>query len=171
MINSYDDLIYYLAEDKRMLNIIRKKPRLIGDEVWRFQISLRKVEYYLNCSSTIFDKFLLRLWQYKKYRLMIQLGFSIPNNVFGPGLSISHPGTIVVNSKAKIGANCRIHNCVVIGRAPTIGDNCYIGPGAKIFGKINIPNNVKIGANCIVNKSVEHEGSTVVGIPFKELLV
>ena len=80
--------------------------------------------------------------------------------MFGPGLSIAHAGTIVVNSNAKIGANCRIHVCVNIGadvtdgsKAPIIGDNCYIGPGAKLFGSIILGNNVGIGANAVVNKS------------------
>lgn len=42
-------------------------------------------------------------------------GFSIPVNSFGPGLSIAHGGTIVVNNTARIGKNCRIHEGVTIG--------------------------------------------------------
>ena len=34
--------------------------------------------------------------------------------------------------------------------APTIGDNVYIGAGAKIIGGIKIGNNVRIGANAVV---------------------
>jgi len=30
----------------------------------------------------------------------------------------------------------------------------YIAPGAKLFGKIHIGNNVKIGANAVVHKDV-----------------
>lgn len=48
MIKSKEDLIRYLDCDKRACNITRKKPRLFGDEVWRFQIALRKLEYYTN---------------------------------------------------------------------------------------------------------------------------
>jgi serine O-acetyltransferase len=163
------DLKYYLSQDKIALKIERKYPRLIGDEVWKFQIYLRKVEYYTNCKIPFVGRLLLHFFRLEKYRLGLKLGFSIPNNIFGPGLSISHAGTIVVNSKAKIGANCRIHNCVVIGRSPIIGDNCYIGPGVKIFGQISIANNVKIGANCVVNKNINKDGVTVAGIPFKEI--
>ena len=36
------------------------------------------------------------------------------------------------------------------GGAPQIGDNCYIGAGAKIIGNIKIGNNVRIGAGCVV---------------------
>lgn len=85
-------------------------------------------------------------------------------------MSIAHYGSIVVNSTAQIGNNCRIHSCVNIGvqkdgsRAPIIGDNCYIGPGAKIFGDIVIGNNTTIGANAVVCKSFEGNG-TLVGVP------
>ncbi|MDA8136956.1 MAG: hypothetical protein M0T82_20250 [Desulfobacteraceae bacterium] len=41
-----------------------------------------------------------------------------------------------------------------IGEGFYIGNNVYIGPGAKIFGKITIGNNVKIGANAVVYKDV-----------------
>jgi acetyltransferase-like isoleucine patch superfamily enzyme len=35
---------------------------------------------------------------------------------------------------------------------PIIGDNVYIGSGAKIFGAIRIGDNSAIGANCVVTK-------------------
>ena len=57
------------------------------------------------------------------------------SNTVGPGLAIAHAGTIVINSKAKIGSNWRLHVCVNIGAdirdgnlAPKIGNNCYITP-------------------------------------------
>ena len=106
--------------------------------VWEFTKLLRGVEYYQNCKQGSLAKvryaFLLR----KFYREQIALGFTIFPNCFGEGLSISHPGTIVVNPNAKIGSYCRIHPCVVIGtqagysdRAPTIGNNVYIGLAQK----------------------------------------
>jgi serine O-acetyltransferase len=107
-------------------------------------------------------------------RISIKLGISISPNTFGPGLSIAHRGTIVVNGGAKIGANCRIHVGVNIGTeagkadaAPTIGDNCYIGPGAKIFGPIVIGPNSVIGANAVVNKSFSEGNQTLGGVPAK----
>jgi serine O-acetyltransferase len=51
---------------------------------------------------------------------------------------------------------------------PTIGDNVYIGPGAKIFGKITIGNNVAIGANAVVNSDVPSI-CTFGGIPAKKI--
>ena len=89
-------------------------------------------------------------------------------------MAIAHAGTIVVNSHAKVGANCRIHVCVNIGAdisdgtaAPHIGDNVYIGPGAKIFSGIIIGDNVAIGANSVVNKSFKDGNCTIAGVPAK----
>lgn len=69
-----------------------------------------------------------------------RLGFLIPLNVFGSGLCVTHVGPIVVGPHAHIGRNCRIHVGVNIGtragvpdEAPTIGNDVYICPGAKLF--------------------------------------
>ena len=107
-------------------------------------------------------------------RICDKYGWTIPINVFGPGLSIVHTGTIVVNGSARIGANCRIHVCTNIGQAPIngisgapiLGDNVYIGPGAKLFGPITIGNNVVIGANSVVNRSFG-DSCTIAGVPAK----
>jgi len=47
---------------------------------------------------------------------------------------------------------------------PKIGDNVYIGPGVKMFGKIDVGDNAAIGANCVVTKDVPDYG-VMVGIP------
>ena len=51
---------------------------------------------------------------------------------------------------------------------PVIGNNCYIGPGAKLFGGIIIGDNVSIGVNAVVNRYISSE-STAVGVPGKIL--
>jgi len=51
---------------------------------------------------------------------------------------------------------------------PKIGDNVYIGSGAKILGNITIGSNVKIGANAVVLNDVP-DGASVVGIPGRVL--
>lgn len=61
---------------------------------------------------------------------------------------------IVISHNVAIGRNCTIYHQVTIreGRdgAPRIGNDVWIGPGAKIFGNICIGNNVRIGANCVI---------------------
>ena len=51
-----------------------------------------------------------------------------------------------------------------MSEVPTIGDFCFIGPGAKLFGKCNIGNNVRIGANAVITKDVPNN-CTAYGIP------
>ena len=48
MIRTKEDLRLYLQKDKEALEITRRHPRIIGDEIWKFQIALRKHEYYKN---------------------------------------------------------------------------------------------------------------------------
>src|SRR3990172_7615866 len=160
MILSKDDYVNYLEADSIVLG--RKKETLLEkllrsiapDYIWTFQRVLRKLEYHKNNKhSGYYHKFAYLYLKDRYRRLSVKLGFTIPENVFGPGLAIAHYGTIVVNEHAKVGANCRIHVCTNIGasggtiKAPVIGDNVYIAPGAKIFGDIRIPNNTAIGAN------------------------
>jgi len=94
-----------------------------------------------------------------------------PPNVFGSGLYIPHFGSIVVSPGARIGRNCILHANVVIGQhggeSPMIGDNVFIGPGAKIFGSVKIADNVWIGANAVVTKDVGEANAVVAGIPAK----
>ncbi|MGB9940016.1 serine O-acetyltransferase [Methanosarcina sp.] len=176
MIKSKQDYKYYLEADRIALGKKRKKPMLFFDEVWVFQRLLRKVEYYKNCKNSRFYRPYYYYLYLKFHLLSLFLGFHIKPNVFGPGLSISHPGTIVVNGHARIGANCRIHVCTVIGTkagyedvTPKIGNNVYIGPGAKIFGDIEIADGIVIGANSVVTKSFTEPNIRIAGAPAKKI--
>ncbi len=171
MIKNKADLKFYLEEDRKALGIKQIKPPLLGAEIWKFQRSLRKLEYYTNIQGGISKKFKKTFWNVINHYQGLRLGFTIPPNCFGPGLNIHHYGYIVVNANARIGANCNIQQGVNIGQnhdeteVPTIGDNVYIGPGAKIFGKITIANGIAIGANSVVNKSFFDENVSIAGIP------
>ncbi|HEY0976835.1 MAG TPA: serine acetyltransferase, partial [Flavobacteriales bacterium] len=131
-----------------------------------------------NCKKdhNIFWRAVHKFYSLRYHEQGVRCGFDIPPNVFGPGLSIAHRGTIVVHPAARIGANCRIHVDVVIGtrpgpedRVPTLGDNCYIGPGAKIFGDVVIGNNTAIGANSVVNRSFPQGSMTIAGAPARQI--
>lgn len=175
MIKSKLDYKYYLYCDKIALGKEYKFPKFIGDEIWQFERLMRKTEYYKNCHKSIFGKIYAMWLQFRYYKKRLRLGFSIPLNVFGPGLSIAHYGTIVINGNARVGKNCRIQECTTIGatngslEAPILGDNIFIGSGARIIGNINIANDIAIGANAMVNKSFEESGITIAGIPAKKI--
>jgi serine O-acetyltransferase len=76
----------------------------------------------------------------------------------GPGLYIGHFGGITVSGSAVIGSNCNLSQNITVGLSgdgvPVIGDDVYIAPGARIFGRIRIGNNVKIGANAVIHKDI-----------------
>jgi serine O-acetyltransferase len=169
LIQNKKDYLDFRKADRISMGVSNRKISRFANSVYIFEVRLRKLEFAINCSNNpvrkTFRRFLYR-------RSSIQLGYSISPNTFGPGLSIAHRGTIVVNGGSRIGANCRIHAGVNIGTAagkessaPRIGDNCYIGPGAKIFGPITIGPGSVIGANAVVNKSFTAGNQTIAGVP------
>lgn len=97
-----------------------------------------------------------------------------PQAEIGRGLYIGHSGGIHIGQYAVLGENCNISQEVTIGVAgrgslrgtPHIGDRCYIGAGAKLFGSITIGCDVAVGANAVVTKSVP-DRAVVGGIPAK----
>lgn len=95
MILSKSDLQRYLELDRRALGIRRaKRPPLTGYRVWKFQVALRKHEYYANTGRSLFGRIMKKFWGAVHEIYGVRLGFSIPINVFGPGLRINHYGLI-----------------------------------------------------------------------------
>lgn len=78
---------------------------------------------------------------------------------------------VVIGKTTIIRDNVLLYHGVTLGgvenkrtkRHPTINSNVIIGCGSKILGDIVIGDNVKIGANSVVLKSVESD-KTIVGI-------
>jgi serine O-acetyltransferase len=176
MITSKKEYLFYLEADRIALGKEKKKPPIIGQEIWKFERLLRKVEYYHNCKNHFPWNLYLFYLEGKLHFYGIFLGFELFLNTFGPGLSIAHYGTIIVNPHAKIGENCRLHTGVYIAsqvgnffKAPQIGNNVYIGPGAKVFGDIVIADDIAIGANAVVNKSFTERAITIAGAPAKKI--
>lgn len=109
--------------------------------------------------------------QHYEYKYGISISYQTK---IGSGFYIGHFGGIVVNQHSVIGKNCNISHQVTLGKAnrgakkgyPVIGDNVYIGPGAKVVGRVRVGNNVAIGANCVITKDMP-DNSVVVGIPGK----
>ena len=160
MIRSHEDFLACREADRIALRR-EFSSQMMFDEVWRFQRLLRRVEYHLNCHKNkgLFGKLRYKYWSIRFHKQSVRCGFDIPPNVFGPGLSIAHRGTIVVHPDAPGPRDL----------VPTIGDNCYIGPGAKLFGDIVIGNNTAIGANSVVNHSFPEGNMTIAGAPARKV--
>ena len=75
----------------------------------------------------------------------------------GEGTVFGYKGIgCVIGKKVSVGRNCMISQNVTIGGRgghedmPCIGDNCYIGAGAKVLGPIVIGDNAAIGAGAVM---------------------
>lgn len=108
---------------------------------------MRLSEYYYGMGKKILGK----ICEKKMKHICTKLGMILSVGVFGPGLRIAHPFGVIVAKKARVVANCFLHQGVTIGLneneegAPVIGDNFVAGAGAKIIGSVTIANNVCVG--------------------------
>ena len=95
-----------------------------------------------------------------------------PGAKIGTGFFIDHGMGVVIGETTEIGDYVTLFQGVTLGgtgkergkRHPTLGNHVVVGAGAKILGGIRIGDNVKIGANSVVLKSVP-ANSTVIGVP------
>jgi serine O-acetyltransferase len=133
---------------------------------WARQVRLPLIGFLLRASAFAMFKF-----------CEATTGISIPVGAqIGRGLYVGHFGGIVLSDHVVIGENCSIGPGVVIGTrglgdtgVPVIGNNVYIGVGAKVLGGVTIGNGAKIGANAVVLSDIP-EGATAVGVPATPML-
>lgn len=95
-----------------------------------------------------------------------------PAAQIGEGFFIDHGAGVVIGETAVVGKNVTLYQGVTLGgtgnekshkRHPTLGDNVFVGSGAKILGPITVGSNSRIGANSAVLKNVP-ENATVTGM-------
>jgi serine O-acetyltransferase len=162
--------LYRITGDIRFTVLLR---HILLDESYKYVFWMRTCRY--TRAGPLHKYMVYPIAKLMLYHLTYKLGISIsPSTEIGSGFYIGHFGGIVINNKSVIGKNCNISQGVTLGQAnrgknkgyPTLGDNIYIGPGAKIVGAVTIGNNVAIGANCVVTKDIP-DNSVVVGIPGK----
>lgn len=124
MIQSKADYLRYLEADRLALG--RKHQYgardYFYDPVWTFERVLRRFEYEVNCRRGVIGKLTRIYWRLRLEHWGRVCGFTIGANVFGPGLSIAHRGTIVCHNHLRVGRNCRIHTSVNIGEGRGAND-------------------------------------------------
>lgn len=176
MIETKHELKEYLRQDAAASYRSDIHAHGLRDDIWKWQRAMRYSEYYANRAKLhpLFRPAAI-LCRVRFARLSIRLGFSTPYQNIGKGFSVAHYGLLVIHGNAVIGDNCRIQEGVCIGstngssRAPRIGNNVFIGSGAKIIGDIEIADDVAIGAGAVVVKSIKEPGTTWGGVPAKKL--
>ena len=111
------------------------------------------------------------------HRIFRENGANIPIETEFEGYPVfpHGPSGVYISQGAKIGKNCVIFQQVTIGSnmlkdskgfgAPVIGNDVYIGAGARIIGNVRIGNQCRIGANCVVTKDVPDRATVVLAKP------
>jgi serine O-acetyltransferase len=161
--------------------------RIIEDvrSVFARDPAARNVFEILTCYSGVQAVILYRLthflWRYKLRwlaRFISTLarwitGIEIhPGAIIGRRFFIDHGMGVVIGETAIIGDDCMLYHGVTLGgttwdkvkRHPTLKNGVVIGAGAKILGPITLGNNVRVGSNSVVVRSID-DNETVVGIP------
>lgn len=104
-------------------------------------------------------------------------GIELPFTVkLGRRVVVEHQGDIVVHGYCSIGDDSIIRQGVTLGNrymdrpleSPQLGRRVNVGAGAKLFGAIQVGDDVNIGANAVVLTDVP-QGATAVGIPARIL--
>jgi serine O-acetyltransferase len=97
-----------------------------------------------------------------------------PAATIGRGLFIDHGMGLVIGETSEVGDFVTLHQGVTLGgtgkekgkRHPTLGNNVYVGVGAKILGAVTIGDSARIGAGAVVLNDVPPH-ATAVGVPAK----
>lgn len=110
---------------------------------------------------------------YEMWIYLVHNSFIPAECQIGEGTTFGYKGIgVVIHKRAKIGKNCLIAQGVTVGGrsghydVPVIGDNCYIGAGAKVLGPITVGDNVTVGANAVLLKDAP-ANSVWGGVPAK----
>ena len=136
---------------------------------------------YSGVQAVLFYRLTHFLWRYRLYWLARFIstfarwvtGIEIhPGAVIGRRFFIDHGMGVVIGETAIIGDDCMLYHGVTLGgttwdkvkRHPTLNTGVVIGAGAKILGPIILGENVRVGSNSVVVRSMD-DNETVVGIP------
>jgi serine O-acetyltransferase len=112
----------------------------------------------------------LRFYGINLFFILITSGIRLYRETkIGNDLHLIHSGNIQVHPDTIIGDRCGIQQDVTIGinvgpGAPVIGNDVFIGAGAKILGKIKIGDGATVAANSLVISDVPPR-STAIGVP------
>lgn len=165
-------MLKYIKEQIR--TVMEKDPSISNPFEVLLCPSFKALIYYKISHYFYVHKHLL-LARYISEKAKRKTGIEIhPGATIGKRLFIDHGTGVVIGETAIVGNDVTLFHGVTLGgtgkekgkRHPTIGNNVFIGSGAKILGNIIIGNNVKIGANAIILKDVP-SNVTIVGVPGK----
>lgn len=152
-----------------------------GDSGWQNKPWLKQFSTLFRTQAGFRATVLYRLshWTHRRHVRVLPLLLShinitlhgldvAPHVPVGARLYVPHPVGTVVNA-SRVGDGVTLVSGVTIGMRneasfPTIGDNVYIGAGARVLGEISVGDDVLIGANAVVIRDCP-EGTVATGVP------
>jgi serine O-acetyltransferase len=152
-----------LREDTRRLREIKTKEfpwyvieSLLFENGYQAVVLHRMAHWFKSRGVPVLGPLIAR---FNQFLTGVEIG---PGALIGPGLRISHGNGIVIGGYARIGRGALLLHQVTIGspnpnrveKMPVIGDNVFIGAGAKVIGEISIGDDVFIGVNAIVAQDI-----------------
>ena len=160
---------------KEQIKTVMKKDPSISKSFAVLLCPSFKALIYYKISHYFYERKHLILARYISEKAKRKTGIEIhPGATIGKRLFIDHGTGVVIGETAIVGNDVTLFHGVTLGgtgkekgkRHPTIGNNVFIGSGAKVLGNIVVGNNVKIGANAVILKDVP-SNVTIVGVPGK----
>ena len=160
---------------KEQIELIKSRDPSINNSLEAMLCPTFKALLYYKISHYFYIKKHFLIARYISEKAKRKTGIEIhPGATIGKGLFIDHGTGVVIGETTIIGNNVTLFHGVTLGgtgkekgkRHPTIGNNVFIGSGAKILGNIIVGDNVKIGANAVILKNVP-SNVTIVGVPGK----
>lgn len=160
---------------KELIQAIKEKDPAIANTLEVFLYPCFKAQLYYKISHYLYKRKHFLLARYISEKAKRKTGIEIhPGAKIGKGLFIDHGTGVVIGETAIIGDNVTMFHGATLGgtgkekgkRHPTVGNNVFIGSGAKVLGNITIGDYVKIGANAVILKDVP-PNVTIVGVPGK----
>lgn len=157
--------------------VANREPRNIAG--FRVLLVYRFGQWRMTIKPRIIRAPLSYIYKLMEKHVRFKYGIELPYTVeIKESITFEHQHGIVIHGETKIGSGCIIRQGVTIGNshakrpleAPIIGNNVNIGAGAKLLGKINIGNDVVIGANSVVIRDVP-SNTTVVGAPARVIAI
>ncbi len=122
-------------------------------------------DFVANCSAPV--GYIISMWDQKIRQDWMQLAQSlnmVPRSIIHPSVYISETARIgagvylaanaVVSCNVVIADHVIVNYSVTVGHDSTIGSHCFLNPGARLSGNVNIGQRVLIGSNAFIFQGV-----------------
>lgn len=149
--------------------------------IWQAVRALRIYEYRCNQRDESKNSFVAHIRAFrvkmadrKLNKACEKVDVELTPGKIGKGIRICHDNVVIFGN---VGEGCVFHGNNVVGNKrtgasdeiPKIGNRVDVGYGAIIIGNVEIADDCVIGAGAVVTKSCTKPGTTLVGVPAKEI--